>query len=217
MAEPEALSEHSPLVLIVDDVETNIEVLANLLSEQSYQIAFATSGEQALAMVQDLDPELILLDIMMPGMDGLEVCRRLKHSRETRETPIIFLTARTEIEDIVKGFEAGAVDYVTKPFQSVELLARVRTHLELKEARDARDRLIRELREALERVRVLSGLLPICSFCKKIRDDKGYWEQVEVYITEHSDARFSHGICPACAEKHFPELIEDPPADPRER
>ena len=110
MTERETASECSPLVFIVDDVETNIEVLANLLSEQSYQIAFATSGEQALAMVKDLEPDLILLDIMMPGMDGLEVCRRLKDAEETREIPVIFLTARTETEDIVKGFEAGALD-----------------------------------------------------------------------------------------------------------
>ncbi len=217
MSSTKTFPAKSPLVLIVDDVDTNIRVLANLLSEHSYHIAFATSGEQALDMVQELEPDLILLDIMMPGMDGLEVCRTLKGIDETRETPIIFLTARTETDDIVKGFEAGGLDYVTKPFQTVELLARVKTHIELKEARDTRDRLIRELREALEKVQLLSGLLPICSYCKKIRDDEGYWTQVEEYITSHSDATFSHGICPACIEKHFPYITEVPPADPPER
>ncbi len=159
-------------------------------------------------MVRELEPDLILLDIMMPGMDGLEVCRKLKGMDETRETPVIFLTAKTETEDIVRGFEAGGVDYITKPFQAVELLARVKTHLELKKARETRDRLIGELREALDKVRVLSGLLPICSYCKKIRDDQGYWSRVEEYITEHSDVTFSHGICPDCMEKHFSYLAE---------
>jgi CheY-like chemotaxis protein len=189
-------SQDSPLILIVDHVETNIEVLANLLSERTYRIASATSGEQAVDMARELRPDLILLDIMMPGMDGLVVCRTLKTGEETCEIPIIFLTARTETQDIVDGFEAGALDHVTKPFQAVELLARVQTHIELK--------------EALDRVRVLSGLLPICSFCKKIRDDRGYWNQAEAYITKHSDATFSHGICPACAEKHFPDLGANP-------
>lgn len=209
-------SEKNPLVLIVDDVETNIQVLANLLSDHSYHIAFATSGEQALTMVKELEPDLILLDIMMPGMDGIEVCRSLRRMDVTRETPVIFLTARTETDDIVRGFEAGAQDYVTKPFQGVELLARVKTHMELKAARETRDLLILELREALDRVRLLSGLLPICSYCKMIRDDRGYWTQVEEYISKHSDATFSHGICPNCAEKHFPFLSQDTPQDPPE-
>jgi CheY-like chemotaxis protein len=200
--------KQTPLLLIVDDVETNIEVLANLLGDRSYGIAFATSGEQALAMVEELDPDLILLDIMMPGMDGLEVCRVLKRRPSTREIPIIFLTARTEVEDIAGGFEAGAVDYVTKPFQAAELLARVHVHIELKTTRDAQKRLIEELHEALEEVRLLSGLLPICSFCKKIRDDQGYWQQVEDYISRHSQATFSHGICPQCMREHFPDLAK---------
>ena len=199
-------TDRHPLVLIVDDVEKNIEVLGNLLSDRSYGIAFAMSGEQALATVDELAPDLILLDIMMPGMDGLEVCRTLKERPATRETPIIFLTARTEVEDIARGFEAGAVDYVTKPFQAAELLARVQTHIALKEARDERNRLIGELQTALDEVKVLSGLLPICSFCKKIRDDQGYWQKVEYYIARHSDATFSHGICPTCMKKHFPHL-----------
>jgi len=207
MTESENANVRSPLVLIVDGVETNIEVLANLLSEQSYRIAFATSGAQALAMVEELAPDLILLDIMMPGMDGMEVCRALKSTAGTRDIPVIFLTAKTEVEDIAKGFEAGAVDYVTKPFQAAELVARVKTHIDLKEARDEKERLIVELRKALEEVRELSGLLPICSFCKKIRNDQGYWQQVDEYITRHSNATFSHGICPQCMQRHFPDLV----------
>ncbi|MCP4132778.1 MAG: fused response regulator/phosphatase [bacterium] len=131
-----SLDGYKALILIVDDVPKNIQVLGNILNKESYRIAFATDGKQALDMVYNLHPDLILLDIMMPEMDGYEVCRKLKESRDTRDIPIIFLTAKTETEDIVKGFQFGAVDYVTKPFNSAVLLARVQTHLELKRAKD---------------------------------------------------------------------------------
>jgi len=120
---------------------------------------------------------LILLDIMMPDMDGYEVCKRLKEDFSAKHIPIIFVTAKTDPEAIIKGFDMGGVDYVTKPFNSAELLARIKTHIEL---------------------RTLRGLLPMCSKCKKIRDDKGFWERVDSYIEEHTQVTFSHGICPDC-------------------
>ena len=116
-------------VLIVDDTLQNIQVLGTVLREQQYQINVAQNGLQALEMVAKVPPDLILLDVMMPEMDGFETCTRLKADEKTREIPIIFLTAKVETEDIVRGFELGAVDYVTKPFNSTELLARVKTHL----------------------------------------------------------------------------------------
>lgn len=124
----------NPLILIVDDVPENIQVLGSILREKDYEIAVATSGRQALEVVATRLPDLILLDVMMPEMDGFQVCKELKTSAETRNLPVIFLTARTETEYIVKGFELGAVDYVTKPFNKAELLARVNTNLELKKA-----------------------------------------------------------------------------------
>ncbi len=124
----------NPLILIVDDVPENIQVLGSILREKDYEIAVATSGRQALDVVATRLPDLILLDVMMPEMDGFQVCKELKTSAETRNLPVIFLTARTETEYIVKGFELGAVDYVTKPFNKAELLARVNTNLELKKA-----------------------------------------------------------------------------------
>ncbi|MBF0290307.1 MAG: SpoIIE family protein phosphatase [SAR324 cluster bacterium] len=120
-------------ILVVDDTPKNIQLILTILRKESYQIHVANNGLQALKKAQMLHPDLILLDIMMPGMDGFETCTQLKSSHETNEIPIIFLTARTETEDIVKGFELGAVDYVTKPFNTSELLARVHTHLELKQ------------------------------------------------------------------------------------
>ncbi len=196
--------ESKPLVLIVDDISDNLQVLGNLLKELNCRIAFATGGRQALSMLDDLTPDLILLDILMPDINGLDVCRQLKAKESSKHIPVIFLTAKDDQEDIVQGLRAGAVDYVTKPFNADELRARVSTHLELKLFRDKQQRLIQELREALDEVKNLSGLLPICSYCKKIRNDDGYWQKVEQYLSAHSSAQFSHSICPECLEKHFP-------------
>lgn len=124
------------MVLIVDDIPKNIQLLGSILKEHNYRIAMATNGKQALEIARSTLPDIILLDIMMPGMDGFEVCRQLKSSEKTGHIPIIFITGRTDVEDIVTGFELGGVDYVTKPFNKVELLARIKTHLDLKEAQD---------------------------------------------------------------------------------
>jgi len=198
------VKDKTPLVLIVDDNMNNLQVLGNILKIRNYGIAVATDGKQALQMARSTIPDLILLDIMMPGMDGFEVCQELKADESTVHIPIIFLTAKAEIDDIVKGLRYGAADYVTKPFNSIELLARVKTHLELKLSLDAQKELVKRLSKALADVKQLSGLLPICSHCKKVRDDKGYWNQVENYISAHSEAKFSHGICPDCVLAHYP-------------
>ncbi|MBM3851966.1 MAG: response regulator [Verrucomicrobia bacterium] len=126
-----------PRILLIEDELTNVQAITVMLKEQGYEISVAASGEQGLKVLTRLRPDLILLDVMMPGMDGFEACRQIKASTEWREIPVIFLTARTEVADIVRGFEVGAVDYVAKPFNAHELVARVRTHLSL-------DRLHRE-------------------------------------------------------------------------
>jgi two-component system sensor histidine kinase/response regulator len=123
-------------VLIVDDITKNLQVVGTILRQAGYAVTPATSGAEALEGLREKAPDLILLDLMMPGMDGLEVCRRIKDDPTTQQIPVIFLTASNEMEHLVRGFEVGAVDYVTKPFNPPELLARVRTHLELKHARN---------------------------------------------------------------------------------
>jgi DNA-binding response OmpR family regulator len=207
-------------ILIIDDIPENIQVLGHALAKEHYSVSFATDGQQALDMIAENDFDLILLDIMMPHMDGYEVCLRLKSMPGKKNLPVIFLTARTESEDIVKGFQVGAVDYVTKPFHAPELLVRVRTHIELTKARktiqqhnrelarknDALERMNADLKRALERIKTLEGILPICSYCNKIRDEKGTWKQLEDYISNHSRAEFSHGICPACMQRYHPDL-----------
>jgi len=124
-------------ILVVDDLPKNIQVVGAILSEAGYEVMPATSGPQALERAQGRLPDLILLDLMMPEMDGLEVCRRFQANPVTHDIPVLFLTASNELDHLVQAFRVGAVDYVTKPFNANELLARVRTHLELKQTRDA--------------------------------------------------------------------------------
>jgi DNA-binding response OmpR family regulator len=182
------------LILMVDDVPENLRLLGALLEQEGYATAFAINGAEALKFVATEKPDLILLDVMMPGDDGYSVCAKLRARQDTKLLPIIFVTARTESPDILRGFEAGGVDYVVKPFRTAELLARVKTHLELKRAR--------------EEIKTLRGLLPTCAWCRRIRNDHGEWESIEKYVQEHTEADFSHGMCPDCLEEKFPALAE---------
>jgi len=176
------VADKKKMVLIVDDNPENRKILGSLLVQNGYEVGVSTDGFKALEFVEKIEPDLILLDVMMPGMSGYEVCEKLKSDVRKKHIPIIFLTAKAETEDIVKGFEVGGVDYVTKPFNSAELLARVKTHIEIK---------------------TLRGLLPIYSSCKKIRNDEGFWESLEAYMNEHTDSQLSHSICPDCMKKLY--------------
>ncbi len=203
-------------ILVVDDTLANLRLLTQMLSNHGYRVRPVTDGAQALITARSVPPDLILLDIRMPGMNGYEVCERLKSYPLTRNIPIIFLSALGEIEDKVKAFSVGGVDYVTKPFQVEEVIARVQTHLALRalqaqleeanlklEARNTELEIRNaELQEALSAIKTLSGLVPICAWCgKKMQNEYGDWVDVEVYIREHSEAEFTHGICPDCFAK----------------
>jgi DNA-binding response OmpR family regulator len=194
-------SATAPVVLVVDDEPRNLQLVGKLLSDElACDLCFAGSGREALETMESVNTDLVLLDINMPEMNGYEVCRVLRGAEKTQDTPVIFLTAQREPESIIRGFEAGGTDYVGKPFESRELLARVRLQLDLKRSRDELKRQKEELETTLTRIRRLEGIIPICSYCKKIRNEENSWEQVEVYITEHSEALFSHGVCPACKD-----------------
>jgi PleD family two-component response regulator len=183
-----------PTILAVDDTELNLDILTRLLKE--YDVIPALSGEDALEIAQNEDIDLILLDIMMPMMNGFEVGRCLKSNPAKCDIPIIFITAKTDEESIAKAYEIGGADYVTKPFMPGELLARVKLQLNLRKT-------IQELKDSITNVKRLNGMLPICAHCKKIRDDKGYWNQIEEYLSMHSDACFSHGMCPGCSDELY--------------
>ncbi len=183
-------------ILIVDDEKFNIKVLTEFL-QNDYRIMVAKTGEQALKAVKSqTPPDLVLLDIIMPEMDGYEICKRIKADPKSKNIPVIFVTAVSEAMDSAKGFELGAVDYITKPFNPVTVKARVNSHIQLYTA-------MRDLKTALAQVEQLSGLLPICAQCKKIRDDKGYWNEVDFYLEKNSQARFSHGMCPDCSDELY--------------
>jgi sigma-B regulation protein RsbU (phosphoserine phosphatase) len=144
---------------------------------------------------------------MMPGLNGLQICRKIRRIPTSTPPYLILLTAKGRREDIVTGLQAGANDYVTKPFDREELRARVQVGVRIVELQHSLADRVRALEEALARVKQLQGLLPICSYCKKIRDDQNYWQQVENYISQHSEAQFSHSICPDCYESLVrPEL-----------
>lgn len=176
-----------PLVLVVDDVPANLQMVGTMLKDEGVEIAMATNGAEALAAAAADPPSLILLDVMMPGMNGFEVCQKLKRNPSLGLVPVIFLTACSDTDDVVKGFAAGCVDYVTKPFREAELKARVRTQLQLHQLR---------------------SLLPICMHCHSIRDETGSWERVDVFISERVGVSFSHGLCPQCLKKHYPGYTE---------
>ncbi len=187
-----------PSIMIVEDLPENIHILMELLKD-SYQLVPVKSGKAALKRLEQTPlPDLILLDIVMPGMDGYEVCSLIKNNPATLSIPVIFITAVSEAMDDAKAFELGAVDYITKPFNPLTVLARVHTHIKL-------SRTLKKLQNALREIKALSGLIPICASCKKVRDDKGYWNQVETYISERSNATFSHGICPDCRQTLYPK------------
>jgi DNA-binding response OmpR family regulator len=189
-------------ILIADDAPTSRHLLKLTLRKWGYDLTLAADGGQAFTALQGPEaPPLAILDWMMPELDGVEVCRRLRSLQCANPPYIILLTALNRKTHIVAGLEAGADDYLTKPFDASELLARVQVGQRMVELRQALAHRVKELEEALARVNVLQGLLPICAYCKKIRDDKNYWHQVESYVARHSEARFSHGICPACYEQ----------------
>ena len=197
-------------ILIADDDFTSRVMLAALLKKSGHEVVETTNGSESWEELRKPDaPRLAILDWMMPEMDGPEVVRRVR-ALETDQPPyIIMLTTRGEKADIIAGLDAGADDYLAKPFHPGELRARVEVGRRLIEMQEQLATQVRELRQALEHIKTLQGILPICMHCKKIRNDTGYWEQVEAYVGRHSEALFSHGIYPECMKQHYPEFCKD--------
>lgn len=197
-------------ILIAEDDFTSRSLLKALLIKRGHEVVATVNGAEAWEAMQKPDaPPLAILDWMMPEMDGLDVCRHIRALETDRPPYIIMLTTKGEKADIIAGLDAGASDYLPKPYDSGELHARIDVGRRLIEMQTILAGKIEELREALDHIKTLQGILPICSFCKKIRDDQGYWTQVESYISKHTDAQFSHGICPGCVKQHYPEFAKN--------
>ncbi|WP_419658869.1 response regulator receiver protein [Desulfosarcina variabilis str. Montpellier] len=197
-------------ILIAEDDLTSRNILAALLKKKGHEVMETTNGTDAWTVMQKPDaPRMAILDWMMPEMDGLEVVRRIRELQTEQPPYLIMLTAKGEKSDIVVGLDAGADDYLVKPFDAGELKARIEVGRRIVDLQMRLAEQVTALQQALKHIKTLQGIIPICSFCKKIRNDKGYWDQVEAYVGKHSQAEFSHSICPECMAIHYPEYADE--------
>jgi len=203
-------------ILIVEDEKVTRLRLEKTLNQWGFETESCTNGETALKRLCEPDPpRLCILDWLMPGMEGTELCRRIREKFPDESFYFILLTARQGVDNIIEGLSAGADDYMTKPFAARELRSRIDVGLRVIGLERTLAEKIKQLETAIEDVKQLRGLLPICSYCTKIRNDEDYWEQVETYISRHSDVAFSHSVCPDCYEKHVKPVLEKMEADRR--
>lgn len=200
-------------VLVADDEPVSRTVVGAMLRKAGYAVLYASDGEQAWEQLNaEAPPALALLDWEMPGLQGPEVVQRIRARQRQSPTYVILLTSRDSSADIVQGLRAGADDYVTKPADEDELIARVNVGARVLQLQSALADRVRSLEEALANVRALQTLLPMCAYCKSIRNDQNYWERVETYFAQHSGVSFTHSYCPTCYERFVkPELeaLED--------
>ncbi len=202
-------------ILIAEDDVTSRRVLQTVLEKAGHEVVVARDGDEAWAVLEGENaPRLAILDWMMPGVDGVELCRRVRQTGPSNPTYIILLTALGGTQDIVVGLDAGADDHVTKPFHREELLARVQVGQRVLKLQSSLVERVQELQEALAQVKTLHGLLPICMHCHKIRNERESWERIEAYFSEHADVQFSHGCCPECLQKFYPEEDLAPVSNP---
>ena len=244
-------SKKKTKVLIVEDSHTQAIQLESLLEENGFEVSVAYNGAEGLSRLKKNKSDLVISDIVMPEMDGYELCSKIKDDDDFIGIPVLLLTQLNEPEDIIKGLECGADNFVTKPYDPNLLLSQLEYILvnramrtdsqmeigmevffagkkyfinsnrmqildllfstyqsSLQQKREL-EKANEKLKEALDTIKTLHGIIPICANCKKIRDDKGSWSQVEAYISKHSEAQFSHGICPECVKELYPEFVED--------
>lgn len=195
----------SPKILVVEDENIVAEDLQDCLKNLGYTVsAIASSGEEALQKATEMHPDLVLMDIRLKGeIDGVEAA----HQIQARfSIPVVYLTAHADKDTLQRAKVTEPFGYILKPFEERELYTIIEVALYKHKVEKDRERLIAELQGALAKVKHLSGFLPICASCKKIRDDQGYWKQVEDYIREHSEVEFTHSLCLECVKKLYPEL-----------
>ena len=196
-------------ILVAEDDLTSRRMIEAMLAKYGFQVTTVCDGNKAWEVLQaDDSPQLVILDWMMPGMEGVEVCQKVRALQQSKATYIILLTSKDKKADIVSGLAAGADDYITKPYDREELRARVQVGERVVKLQTALAARVNELQEALLHIKTLKGILPICMHCHKIRNDEDAWQRLESYIQEHSGAELSHGLCPECFEKYYPDLYD---------
>jgi sigma-B regulation protein RsbU (phosphoserine phosphatase) len=199
-------------ILVAEDDAVTRKLLESTLGRLGLDVITAADGNAAWTALETLKgkdaPELAVLDWMMPGLEGIQILRRLRTTPGFELLYVILLTSRTDKEDVAYGLAAGANDYIAKPFDPSELEARVRVGERMVKLQRSLAARVAELEVALAHVQRLQGLLPICSYCKKVRNETNYWEQVDSYLTSHSDVQLTHGICPQCMETMMKQLDE---------
>lgn len=201
-------------VLVTEDDFMVSKSITQTLNDIGYeQVGLASNGEEAVEMTRSLHPDVILMDIKMPKLDGLQAARQIQ---ENSATPIVILTAYDSQELVKEASKSGVGAFLIKPPEAFEIekavtiaMARHNDLMELCSLNKELQIRKQELEKSLAEIKTLRGILPICANCKKIRDDKGYWNQIESYIYEHSEAEFSHGICPECMKKLYPDFVEE--------
>jgi len=192
-------------ILIAEDDFTCRAVLTAVLEKHAHEVVATRDGAEAWAALQGPDaPRLVILDWMMPGMDGIEICSRVRGVDTDQPPYILLLTTLNEKLHVAQGLDSGANDYLVKPFDHIELRARVAAGVRMLAMQDRLVAQADELHAALAQVKTLRGMVPICCHCKRIRDDQNYWSRVEEYLTAHTEAVFSHGLCPECEGKPQP-------------
>jgi len=201
-------------VLIVDDSPTDLLYLRKLLERPDRHIITAKSGEEALQVLKGFECSLVLLDIHLDGLNGFQTAERIRENERTKHLPIIFITATLrEQEHVFRGYDAGAVDYLFKPLEANLLRSKVNVFCQLSAQRLVIEEQLKEiqaknevLHRQIEEIKTLRGLVPICARCKNVRDDSGFWQTIEAYVCEHSEAEFSHSLCPECMNVLYPGL-----------
>jgi phosphoserine phosphatase RsbU/P len=192
--------DDSMRVLLADDDAALRHGLRVQLERWGYQPIVCEDGVSARAALMNEAPPLAILDWNMPGADGVTLCGEIRATPALSAMYVILLTAHDRLEQVVEGLSGGADEYITKPFDWALLRARLGNGARIAALQQHLTQRVAELQNALTMVKQLSGLLPICSYCKKIRRDGNYWQQLETYLSEHSEAEFSHGVCPDCFE-----------------
>ena len=193
-------------ILIADDDTVSRTILERTLGGWGHEVVAVSDGLSASNILcGDEAPGLAILDWMMPGLEGPEVCRRVRDLARPVPLYLILLTGKDATGDVVAGLDSGADDYVTKPFDRAELQSRIKVGQRMLALQHGLADRVRELEESMARVKQLQGMLPICAWCKNVRNDGNYWQTVEVYMAEHADVRFTHGICPACLARETGE------------